>query len=202
MTEIATDSVPSRTARLWRGSVGGVRGFAASADPLVEAGNWVALTIGSHLPFWPLYVWWSAGREAWPSALLTVTLTPVFLLIPWLSRYNGLAARVATPVVGVANTAFTIWVLGPSSGTALFFAPCTALAALLFRRRERWLMLALTTLPLIAWYVLLYFPPTPVHHYGALAAERLVELNTISIVVLISFFGWLQTASYQRMERR
>ncbi|WP_428489224.1 hypothetical protein [Rhodopila sp.] len=198
MTEIVTESVPSAGARLWRG----VCRLAASTDPLVETGNWVALTIGSHLPFWPLYVWWSAGREAWPSALLTITLAPVFLLIPWLSRRSGLAARVATPVAGVGNTVFTIWVLGPSSGSALFFAPCAALAALLFRRSERWLMLALTTLPLIAWYLLMFFPPTPVHRYSASSSARLVELNTISIVVLISFFGWLQTASYQRMERR
>ena len=198
MTEIVTESVPSAAARLWQG----VRRLAASTDPLVETGNWVALTIGSHLPFWPLYVWWSAGREAWPSALLTIILAPVFLLIPWLSRRSGLAARVATPVAGVGNTVFTIWVLGPSSGTALFFAPCAALAALLFRRSERWLMLTLTTLPLIAWYALFFFPLTPVHRYSASASARLVELNAISIVVLISFFGWLQTSTYQRMERR
>ena len=199
MTETLTEPV---AARLWHAGVGGVRGLAASADPLVETSNWVALTIGSHLPFWPLYVWWSAGRQAWPSALLTVTLAPVFLLIPWLSRRSGLLGRVATPAVGVANTIFTIWILGPSSGTALFLAPCAALAALLFRRSERWLMLALATLPLIVWYGLLYFPPTPLHRYDPSAATRLFALDAISISVLIGLFGWFQTEIYQRMERR
>ena len=202
MTETLADFYPSFAARLRRTSVAGVRRLAASADPLVESSNWVALTIGSHLPFWPLYVWWSVGREAWPSALLTVTLAPVFLMIPWVSRRSGLLGRVATPVVGVANTIFTIWILGMPSGTALFLAPCAALSAMLFRRSERWLMIALTTLPLIAWYGLLYYPPTPLHRYDASAAGRLFALNAISISVLIGLFGWFQTNIYQRMERR
>ncbi len=61
------------------------RRYAGNRDPLVEASNWAALTVGSHLPFWPLYVWWAAGVQAFPTALLTVSLTPVFLAIPWLS---------------------------------------------------------------------------------------------------------------------
>jgi hypothetical protein len=58
------------------------RRYAGNRDPLVEASNWAALTVGSHLPFWPLYVWWAAGVQAFPTALLTVSLTPVFLAIP------------------------------------------------------------------------------------------------------------------------
>ena len=202
MTEILADSPSSFAVRLWRAGSGGVRGLAASSDPLVETSNWVALTIGSHLPLWPLYVLWSAGREAWPSALLTITMTPVFLMIPWVSRRSGRMGRVATPLVGIANTALTTWILGMSSGTALFFAPCAALAAILFRRSERWLMIALTTLPLIVWYGLVYYAPVPLHRYNASAASRLFSLNAISISVLIGLFGWFQTDIYQRMERR
>jgi hypothetical protein len=38
-------------------------------------------------------------------------MASVFLMIPILSRRNGLLSRAATPIAGVAN--------GPASGTAL-----------------------------------------------------------------------------------
>ncbi len=202
MAELRADLSPAFVVRLWRAGVAHVRRVAAHPDPLVELSNWVALTIGSHLPFWPLYVLWSAGRQAWPSALLTVALAPLFLMIPWLSQRSGLLGRIAMPVAGVLNTVFTIWILGMSSGSALFLAPCAALASMLFRGSERWLMIALTTLPLIVWFGLSAYPPQPLHHYDAEAAQRLFTLNAISISVLISLFGWFQTAIYRRMEGR
>ncbi len=122
-------------------------------DPLVEASNWAAILIGTHLPFWPLYVRWSAGAQAFPTALLTAALAPLFLVIPLIARRSGLLGRVATPMAGIANTVFTLSILGADSGTALFLAPCTALAAISFRRRERWLMLVLAILPLAVFYV-------------------------------------------------
>ena len=177
-----------------------MRAFARHRDPLVECSNWVALLIGTHLPFWPLYVWWSAGAQAFPTALLTVALAPVFLVIPPMSRRSGLAARIATPLVGIANTVFTVWILGANSGTTLFLAPCTALAAFSFRRRERWLMLVLTALPLAVFYVLQRHPLAPLHHYDAEAASSLFVLNVISVSVLGAAFGWLQADIYARME--
>ena len=94
-----------------------MRAFAAHPDPLVEASNWVALTVGSHLPFWPLYIFWATGWEALPSSLLTAAMTPLFLAIPIAARCNGLLGRVLTPILGVANTVFTIWILGINWGT-------------------------------------------------------------------------------------
>ena len=79
-----------------------MRMFAQHPDPLVEASNWVALLIGTHLPFWPLYVWWSAGAQALPSALWTLALAPAFMAIPLISRRSGLLGRVATVLLGAA----------------------------------------------------------------------------------------------------
>jgi hypothetical protein len=176
--------------------------FAFHPDPLAEASNWVALTIGSHLPFWPLYVWLAAGEQALPSAWLTAAMSPVFLILPLLSRRSGLLGRVAMPLMGIVNTIFTIWILGNNSGTQVFLFPCAALAALLFRRSERPLMLALTTLPLLVWYYLEDYPPTPLHHYDAAAADHLVVLNVSSIGVIVMLFGWFQVDIYKRMEAR
>ena len=202
MTEVLTEYAHSWAARRWHAGLRHVRDAAYHPDPLAETSNWVALTIGSHLPFWPLYVWWSAGNQAWPSGALTVAMAPAFLTVPWLSRRRSLAGRVATPVLGVANTVLTVWILGMASGTALFLAPCAALSAMLFRKSERWLMLVLTTLPLIVWYVLTAHAPAPLHRYDAAANSRLFALNAISISVLISLFGWFQADIYQRLERR
>jgi hypothetical protein len=58
---------------------------------------------------------------------------------------------------------WTVWILGIMSGTELFLMPCPAVAALLFRRSERWLMLVLTLLPLVVWYVLRDHAADPVH---------------------------------------
>jgi hypothetical protein len=195
------DARPGRLKAWWRAVSGFFYRYAAHPDPLAEAGNWFAITIGTHLPFWPLYVWWSAGRQAFPTALLTMALAPVFLAIPPLSRRSGLLGRIAMPVAGVANTVWTVWLLGTASGTELFLMPCAAVAALLFRRGERWLMVVLTLLPLAVWYGLRDHAPPPLHHYDAGAASRLFTLNAISIGVLICLFGWFQVDIYRQMER-
>ena len=204
MTTASIDDRPP--ARSWirhpfRAAFAWMQAYARHRDPLAEASNWVALLVGTHLPFWPLYVLWSAGRQALPSALLTMALAPLFLVIPPISRRSGLLGRMATPLAGIANTVFTIWILGMSSGTALFLAPCTALAAFSFRRRERWVMLVLTLLPLAVFFLLRYHAPVPLHHYDAAAAKGLFDLNVISVSVLGAAFGWLQADMYQRLER-
>jgi len=178
-----------------------IRSFAHHPDPLVEASNWVALIIGTHLPFWPLYVWCSAGLEALPTALLTMALAPVFLLVPWVARRNGLLGRMMMLITGIANTAFTIWILGNNTGTDLFLAPCAALAAILFRQTERWVMIIFTTLPLAVWYMMQYHAPIALHHYNALVAHEIFNLNAISVSVLITSFGWLQADIYRRLEK-
>ena len=200
--DTAADRLPPSAVRPWRASVAWLRRFAMHPDPLAEAANLVALALGTHLPFWPLYVWWAAGSQAWPTALLTAAFAPVFLAIPPLSRRSGLLGRIATPAAGIGNTVFVVWVLGMASGTVLFLAPCAALAALLFRRSERWLMLVLSLLPLAVWYVLRDHAPAPLHRYDAAAAGRLFVLNAISIGLLFALFGWFQAGIYRRMERR
>lgn len=179
-----------------------IRSFAVHRDPLAEASNWVALTIGSHLPFWPLYLLVAVGRQAWPTSLLTAAMAPLFLSVPIICRRSSLLGRIATPTLGVGNTVFTIWVLGINSGTEVFLFPCAALAALSFRRSERWLMVVLTSAPLAVWYLLQQHPPVAMHDYDPAAAHRLFALNVFTIAVICLLFGWLQAGIYRRMETR
>jgi hypothetical protein len=160
----------------------------------------VALGIGTHVPLWPLYLWWAAGRQVFPVALLTVALTPVFLVIPTIARRSGLIGRVAMLLAGVANTVLTMWVLGQNTGTDLFFVACAGLAAIVFRRRDRWLMLVFALFPLGVWYWFQLYPLVALHHFGAHAAHQIVILNAFSVGVLFALFGWLQANIYRRME--
>jgi len=156
--------------------------------------NWVAVIIGTHLPLWPLYIWCSAGSQAIPSALLTMALAPVFLVVPLVSNWNSLAARIIVILAGNANTVFTIWVLGMNSGSAIFHFPCAVMAAISFHRSERWLKITTIILPLLIWLLLQHHAPAGLHHYDNLAERRIFGLNIIIVCVLIGLFGWLKIA--------
>ncbi|HQT84445.1 MAG: hypothetical protein B7Z58_09785 [Acidiphilium sp. 37-64-53] len=160
------------------------------------------MIVGTHLPFWPLYILWCAGLQSLPTSLLTMTFTPLFLLIPALSRRNARASRIAMPLFGIANAIFTTWILGVASGSELFLVPCAALSSMTFRHTERWLMTGLTALPLVVWYIMLGHAPTPLHRYGPAALHQLFILNTVSAGILLIIFGWFRLAIYRRMEAR
>ena len=188
--------------RLYRGVSHFSQSFAAHPDPLVEAGNWVALLIGTHLPLWPFYVLWAAGRQSWPTSLATIAYTPIFLVVPLVSRRSGLLGRIFLILASVGNTEFTRWVLGANTGTELFFLPCAMLAAMLFRRKHRWLMVTLSMFPVAVWYLTRDFAPAGLHHYDPASAQNLFILNALSVGVLATSFGWLQANIYTRMEQR
>ena len=185
----------------WRKCVAHMRAYLHHQDPLAEASSDAAVLIGTHLPFWPLYLLWSAGLKTLPSSLVTMTLAPVFCAIPMLMRRHARAGRCMTVLVGVANTVLVTWVLGKNTGTELFLLPCVALAAISFRRAERWRMLALAMIPLVAWYLLRDHAPTPLSEYEGADRRSIFTLNAVSVIVLIAAFGWIQTGTYQRMEQ-
>ncbi len=78
---------------------------------------------------------------------------------------------------------------GVPSGTELFLMPCAMVAALLFRRSERSLMIVLTLLQLGVSYLLRGHAPVPLDQYDIDAASWLFTLNAISVGVLISLLG-------------
>lgn len=186
--------------RFWHDMHARLRAVAAHPDPLAEASNWAALTVGTHLPFWPLYVLWAAGPEAMPAALLTAAMTPAFLAVPLITRHSSLLGRIAMVAFGLINTIFTVWILGAASGTELFLAPCAALAALIFRHGERCVMLVLTSLPLGVWCLLQKYPQAGLFFYDAAAAQNLLALNVFSIATLMVLFGWFQAGIYRKLE--
>jgi len=63
--------------------------------------------------------------------------SPLFFAVPALSRGSPRAARVALPLIGIANTVWCTALFGPASGIALFLLPCIVLAILVPHADER-----------------------------------------------------------------
>jgi hypothetical protein len=166
--------------------------YAANDDALAAAGNLVALVLAGNAPFYPLYVLMVAGAGGLPWLLMTMVSFPFFLAIPALARRHPRLGRIALALAATAQTVFSAWLLGEASGTELFLLPCATLAALLFRRSERLLMLALAGLPVAAFWLLhgRYGAPPHVYspeQYAALFSMNAVSAGTISIFIGIVF---------------
>lgn len=152
-------------------------------DPATRIANTVALLVGSNGPFYPAYVWFLAP-EAGPVSLATIAASPFFLAIPWLSRRHAAAARVALPLVGIANTVWTAALLGPATGVAAFLFPCLLLAMLSWRERPA--MFALLGAGLAAQQALLRWPWPALSGLDTVVQETLVGMNAMSVGALIA----------------
>ncbi len=173
--------------------------YAANPDPATKAANTIALILAWNGPFYPLSVLFLVGRDALPWCLLTMLVSPFFYAVPWLSRRYSAAGRVALPLVGAINTVWCMKLFGPDSGVGMFLYPCLILPCLLFRPRERWLML-----PLLGFVLLLQFLPpsvfgTPIMMLRPDEAVHLYGLNAGSVACLLAFIA-LQFANVLRAE--
>ena len=127
--------------------------YAAHPDPLVAAGNVVALLVGSNQPLYPLTLYWATGANV--TGLFLVFLSaPCFLLVPLVARRSSLAGRVMLVVVGSVDTFLSAKVYGQASGAELYLGPCILLAAMLFRKREQLLSFGLIALICVGLFVL------------------------------------------------
>jgi len=173
----------------------------AHADISSHSVNKIALMLAWNGPLYPLYVLVLAGTGSLPGSLLTLIVSPLFYAIPWLMRWNTLAGRAALPLVGAINTVWCMKLFGVDSGVGLFLYPCIILAALLFRQRERWLML-----PVLGTTLALEFLPasvlgSPIIHVSPEAYARLTGLNAGSVAFLLAFIA-LQFVNIARLSER
>jgi hypothetical protein len=121
--------------------------------------------------------------------------SPFFLAIPWLSRRAATAARVALPMVGIANTVWTAALLGPATGVAVFLFPCLLLAMLSFREKPA--LFALLGAGLMAQQALLRWPWPALSGLDPAVQASLVGLNAMSVgallaVLVVSLAGLLR----------
>ncbi len=164
------------------------RNYAAHDDPLVAASNSISLFVAASQPFYPIYVWWIAGADAWPT-LFTLLSTPFFLAVPAMARANTIFGRALLPVAGIANTAVTAALLGPATGVLLFLGPVMMIAMLQFRREERWWGLSISALAGAVYLALDALAPAGLVAIAPAEAARLVTLHAISAASLIVICG-------------
>ena len=165
--------------------------YLAHPDERVATGNLIALVLAWNTPFYPLYLRWAAGAQAWPWGLLTLCVLPLFLAAPPLGRRHPIGGRLLLAVVGFGNIVFCTWLLGAPSGTELFLMPCVLLPGLLFRRSEWPALLPLIAAPPAAYYLLHdHYPPPPVA-WTPDASAHLFALSAGSAGCLTGFFALL-----------
>jgi len=173
--------------------------YMASDNPHVSATNTIAMVIAWNQPYYPLYLWWIVGHDAWvgiPDAFSGI----LFFAVPAIARRSGMLGRVAMIVFSVANVVFCSMMLGEAAGVQLLFLPCGMLAAILFTWRERFVMLAMTALPLVAWLLTRGRLDIPPIRFSAVAYASLFTLNAVSSGALMVFFGWLLAGINRHVE--
>jgi len=165
-----------------------VRAYITHPDPLVSAGNLIAIMVASNQPFYPLYLYFAVGPEI-DVSFLTFLSTPFFVAVPAMARRNSLLGRALLPVTGIANTILSAKAFGEASGVEMFLVPCVTIAALLFRRSERRVMLALVGLGLASYLCLHGRYGTPLHLFTPDQYARFFGLNALSVMTLSAFVG-------------
>jgi hypothetical protein len=165
-----------------------VRNYTMHPDPLVAAGNLIAVVVAWNQPFYPLYLYFLVGKDIGVS-FFTFLSTPFFIAVPAVARRHSLAGRALLPLTGMANTVMCAKLFGEASGVELFLAPCIMIAAMLFRRSERLVMLALVASGLLAYVGLHGRYGAPYHLYSGEQYARLFSLNALSVGTLTAFVG-------------
>lgn len=165
-----------------------LRSYIAHPDPLVSAGNLIAIVVASNQPFYPLYLYFVVGPDIGVS-FLTFLSTPFFVLVPAVARRHSLVGRALLPMTGIANTVLSAKAFGGASGVELFLAPCVMIAALLFRPSERRWMLALVGFGLATYLGLHGRYGVPLHLYSPDEYARFFGLNAFSVLTLSAFVG-------------
>jgi hypothetical protein len=165
-----------------------VRSYISHPDPLVAAGNLIAIVIVWNQPFYPVYLYFLVGHDIGVS-IFTFLSTPFFFAVPAVARRHSLAGRVLLPLTGIVNTVFCTKVFGEAAGVELFLAPCIMIAAMLFRRSERLVLLVLVGLGLAAYLGLHGRYGVPFHTYSDEEYRAFLGLNAASVGTLIAFVG-------------
>jgi hypothetical protein len=177
-----------------------LRRYAAHSDPATAASNLVALVVAGNGPFYPLYVLALIGWDN-GGVWLTMLASPLFALVPALSRRNASAGRAALPLIGIVNTAWCSVLLGSASGVGLFLLPCIVLAALLFRGDERWLMWLVVGFSVAALVWLTEFPTAGLMRLTEPELAALARLDAISVATLSGFVALTLANVVQNLSR-
>ena len=171
--------------RLYVGLRDKTAAFLANDDPLAAIANTGAFLVWSNQPFYPLYVWFLVGSEAWPS-LLTWLSTPFFFAVAIVGRTHPLASRILFVVAGVLNTLLSVKAFGTATSVGWFLLPCFVIAATFFRADEWKVATVLSSATALAAFCMPHLG-APLHVYKMAYAKALSHLNIWSVSVLSAY---------------
>jgi hypothetical protein len=157
-------------------------------DPLASAGAAVAWVILANKPLYPITIWWLVGG-GFEASLATLIAAPLYAAAPFLVRRAPLAARVATPAIGLADTLLATKIFGPGSGTELFLFACGLLVALSFRPHEVWWARGLVGLIFVAFAAIRLGGGAALYALPPDQLGRLLDLNIFSAASPFAFIG-------------
>lgn len=169
----------------YRGLRDRIAAFLANDDPLAAIANTGAFLVWSNQPFYPIYVWFLVGNEAWPS-LLTWLSTPFFYAVAIVGRAHPIASRVLFVVAGVLNTLLSVKAFGTTTSVGWFLLPCFIIAATFFRAGEWRVAVPLSVATALASLAVTHLGP-PLHAYSGAQATALSHLNLWSVSVLSAY---------------
>jgi hypothetical protein len=168
-------------------------------DPLAKLANTVALVIAGNQPFYPLYLYAIVGRSAWPVCITLIT-TPLFSAIPAVARRSSLLGRVMLPTIGAANGILAVKLIGSETGVELFLLPCVLLATILFRPRERFVMLAVLVFPFLAYFFFDRLVGAPLATYDAGEYRSIITMHAFSVASLFALIGFTFPSNTEQSE--
>ena len=96
-----------------------------------------------------------------------------------------------------ANILFAVTLIGAQAGLAVLFIPCGAIAAILFRDRERPVMLAMVALAMAGWLVTNSMGPDV---FSPSEYASLQRLNAMSAIGLCGVIGIALSGALRRIE--
>ena len=158
------------------------------ADPLASATAAVAWMVVANKPLYPIVIWWYVGG-GFQASLATLIAAPFYAAAAYLAPRAPLAARVATPAVGLADTLLATKVFGQGSGTEIFLFACALLAALAFRPHEAWWSRGLIGLIFVAFVAMRFAGGAALYALPADQLGRLLDINVLSAASLFAFIG-------------
>ena len=162
---------------------------AGRLDGRTSASVAVAWLVLINKPLFPLTVWALIGAEAATRSLAALAIAPLYAVVLWLAPRSGYAARVALPLVGLADTVIAAKAFGPGSGADLYLIACGALAVVVFSAREARTAQAMVVAVYGAFFLIRGLLGAPFEVWPPADLDRFFTLNAVSAVSLAAFVG-------------
>ena len=144
-------------------------------------------------------MWYLVGNGV-TASLWTLAAVPFLLTIPLVAKRLPLAGRIALPLIGTIDTWFETKLFGQSSGTELFFAACSILAAMSFHADEKWWQRGIAAFVFVVFVASRSFIGAPLHVWSESDLSTLFSLNAFAVASLMTFIGLRYAGIWRRSE--